>query len=306
MLGDVLALKDHIFRTYWDHDSRMMAWVRQHSPNGDDPNQKELVAHLDQIYAYMLWLAPILPEPHRDQWLADLKRLANVIIVRFYTPGRNLFWGAITTTSNRRLDTDHTDFGHSVKTMWLIYQVGKLTGSIELIQFALPRAAAILKAAYLPHEGAWARRLNSDGTIDTNKEWWILAELDQVAATLALVDPFYASYLTKTWPFWLEHMVDHQNKEIWHWLDGRTLQPKIQYPKQHSWKNAFHSFEHALIGYIVAQQYNNKPSVLCFAINGPISKENVRPYFFEGRVVSLHETGSPAAPVQQVMFTDVH
>ncbi len=306
VLQDVLALKDHIFRTYWDPGYGLMAWVREVSPDRDQPNQKELVAQLDQVYGGMLWLTPILPEPHQSAWRADLKRLAQVMIAQFYTPEHDLFWGAITDTPSKQLETGHTDFGHSVKTMWQIYQIGKLIDDPELVAFAKPRAAAILKAAYLPDEGAWARRPMLDGTIDRDKEWWILAELDQVAATLSLVDPYYANYLTRTWPFWMKYMVDHDHKEIWHWLDDKTLKPDLHYPKQHSWKNAFHSFEHALVGYLMAQQYNGKPSVLHFAFATPQGQQDIRPYLYQGKIGEIRQLGTRAAPVQQVIFVDLH
>ncbi len=306
VLRDLLALKEHIFRTYWDEGHGLIAWVREASPDGDQPNQKELVAQLDQIYGGMLWLTPILPEPHQSAWRADLKRLANVMMTQFYTPEHNLFWGAITDTPSKQLETGHTDFGHSVKTMWQIYEIGKLIDDPALVAFAKPRAAAILKAAYLPDEGAWARRPMRDGTIDRDKEWWILAELDQVAATLSLVDPYYANYLTRTWPFWMNHMVDRDHKEVWHWLDDKTLKPDLRYPKQHSWKNAFHTFEHALVGYLMAQQYNSKPSVLHFAFRSPVGEQDIHPYLYQGKIGEIRRLGTPAAPVQQVIFTDLH
>jgi hypothetical protein len=36
-------------------------------------------------------------------------------------------------------------------------------------------------------------------------------------------------------------------------------------PKQWQWKNAYHSFEHALVGYIVAQQLQGEPVTLYYA-----------------------------------------
>jgi hypothetical protein len=37
-------------------------------------------------------------------------------------------------------------------------------------------------------------------------------------------------------------------------VDGTTHAPLLQLPKQWKWKSVYHSFEHALVGYIVAQQ----------------------------------------------------
>ena len=37
--------------------------------------------------------------------------------------------------------------------------------------------------------GCWAGGVLAGGTLDLNKPWWVYAELDQLAGTLALVDP---------------------------------------------------------------------------------------------------------------------
>jgi len=46
-------------------------------------------------------------------------------------------------------------------------------------------------------------------------------------------------------------MVDHTNGGVWHKINYPDLTPR--YPKVHLWKNGYHSFEHALIGYITCQ-----------------------------------------------------
>jgi hypothetical protein len=93
VLDDVLALKDYIFETYYDPSIDLLRWVIQTSPDKDQPNQKELVAQLDQIYGYMLWLTPVLPEPYRSQWQSELTHLVHIIIEQFYSPRINFFWG---------------------------------------------------------------------------------------------------------------------------------------------------------------------------------------------------------------------
>jgi hypothetical protein len=42
-------------------------------------------------------------------------------------------------------------------------------------------------------------------------------------------------------------------------VDGKTNLPKPSFPKQHSWKNALHSFEHALVSYMFAEQLHGRP-----------------------------------------------
>src|SRR5205823_6589784 len=146
------------------------------------------------------------------------------------------------------------------------------------------RSAQILDIAYIENSGSWARRFNPDGTRDEDKEWWICCELDQVAGALALNDPAYLRYIVRTYEFWFKYMVDHEHHEIWPMLSAATNQPVEGFPKQHSWKNALHSFEHALIGYIFAQQLHGEPAALYFAWQDTPRKRQIAPYFYQATV----------------------
>lgn len=302
VLNEVLAIKDYIFQTYEDPEWGLLGWVKEASPDGDQPDQRELVAQLDQVYGYMLWLTPTLPtEALRTQWYDDLTRLANLMIEQFYSPRVNLFWGAVTRPAQKRLGEDHVDFGHSVKTLWLIYQIGKHTNNLAFTAFASERAARILESAFDSETQTWNRRILPDGSIDKDKEWWIQAELNQTSATLALLDPAYARYLPTTYRFWLEVMVDKQHGEIWHMVSAETNLPVSGFPKQHSWKNAFHSFEHNLVAYLTAQELHDLPIDLHFAFESLPAKERIHPYLFQAKLLNLESSG----PVQTATFVDL-
>lgn len=297
VLTDLIALKNYIFDTYYDEEWGLLAWAHEDyldytNPDGTEEwvysNQRELVSQLDQVYGYMLLLAPSLPEPYQSEWKEDLVDLATIMSEQFYSPDKNLFFGAITDPLKQQLETDHTDFGHSIKTLWLIYEIGKLTGHYELTAFAQEKIPLILEKAYLP-DGTWGRRPNKNGSIDTDKEWWILAELDQTTATLSLRDPSYAKYLPTTYAYWFNTMVDHVNGGIWHWVNASTNLPDIQFPKQHSWKNAFHSFEHDLVGYITGQAIHNLPVSLHFAFKEIPDETQIHPYFYGAKVESVKQ-----------------
>lgn len=327
VLADIVALKDYIFETYYDEEWGLLAWAHEDyvdyvNPDGTEEKvstqQRELVAQLDQVYGYMLLLTPTLPEtfngqPLRSKWEDDLVHLATIMAEQFYTPDNNIFFGAITDPSQQRLGTDHTDFGHSVKTLWLIYEIGKLTGHYELTAFAQEKVPLIFEEAFL-EDGTWGRRINQYGQLETDKEWWILAELDQTAATFSLRDPSYAKYLPTTYAYWFEHMVDREHGGIWHWVNAKNNLPDIRFPKQHSWKNAFHSFEHDIVGYITGQAIHNEPVTLYFAFKEIPEKTQIRPYLFAAKVHSLiepcYDNGRKVQPIrgfyqQKVMFTDV-
>jgi len=300
-LRDLEALKEYIFRTYYDPARDLMGWVKQASPDGDDPDQLELVAQLDQIYAYMIWVTPALPSKERARWKEDLRHLARMMVDQFYSPRNGLMWGSITDVAHHQLGTPHMDFGHSVKSMWMIYEIGHLTGDVALEDFGRTHASRILELAYIPETGSWARAFDAQGKIDQDKEWWILCELDEVTATLALSDPAYAEYLPKTYDYWFTYMVDHKNHEIWHWVNARDNRPNVRIPKQHSWKNGLHSFEHALVGYIICQQLHDKPVTLYFAFAKPPPQNEIQPYLYQGKIQSIQ----PTSAGYKVVFTSV-
>ncbi|BCU77421.1 hypothetical protein [Luteolibacter sp. LG18] len=307
LLQENLTIHDHIWLTYYDSGADMFRWVLEDSPDGDSRNQLELVAQLDQVYGYMMLLTPCLPEEHQVVWKERLIKLAHIMMDRFYSPRTEMFWGSVTRTADKRWSTPHTDFGHSVKTFWLISLIGSITGDYEMFVSAQRRAGQIVDLAYLKDSGSWARRFKPDGTLDDDKEWWIHCELDQVAGALALNDPAYLRYVVRTYDYWFKYFVDHKDKEIWPMLSGATNQPVEGIPKQHSWKNALHSFEHALIGYIFACELHGEPAELHFAWQEEPRKRTVCPYFYQATVEKIDETTtSGGAKRQKVSFTTIH
>jgi mannose/cellobiose epimerase-like protein (N-acyl-D-glucosamine 2-epimerase family) len=304
----ILEVHDYIWFHYYDSGADMFRWVLADTPDGDKQSQLEIVAQLDQIYGYMMLITSCLPEPHQTVWKERLLKLAHILMDRFYSPRTEMFWGAVTNTVDKRWATPHTDFGHSVKTFWLISLIGSLTDDYEMFVSAQRRAAQILDIAYLPNSGSWGRRYKPDGLLDEDKEWWIHCELDQVAGALALNDPAYLRYVVRTYDYWFKYFVDHTHNEIWPMLSCANNQPVEGFPKQHSWKNAFHSFEHALLGYIFAQQLHGEPATLHYAWQNSPQKRQIAPYFYQAAVLDINESVSGASGLKQqkVRFTTIH
>jgi mannose/cellobiose epimerase-like protein (N-acyl-D-glucosamine 2-epimerase family) len=281
----MVQVKNYIFDAYFDENRGFFTWLPKDRKDGD----VEIVSQLDQVYAYMHFVIFALPEPYKSEWKNDLRKIVNILINRFYSERYGFFWGVDSNSASLQLAVDHTDFGHSVKTMWLIYRIGLLVGEPAFVTFAREKIDRILNEAYLEETKSWGRRFNADGTVDEDKEWWICAELDQACALLSLNDPSYLSYLNNTHAFWLKYMVDKENGEIWHMLDGKTNKPVLKFPKVHSWKTSLHSFEHALFGYIISSQIKGKSFPLYYAFpEEKFSKSRVRPYCFDANIVS-HE-----------------
>lgn len=281
----ILQMKDFIFSLYMSDAKGYLTW----KPRYIKDTEVQIVAQLDQLYAYMLMLTPALPEPFCSQWKQDMKKIIDILITQFYSERYEFFWGLDSDAHSMQLGTDHTDFGHSVKTFWVILKVGQLLGDPFYIQFARKKIDKILNLAYLPENGSWARRFASQDTLDKDKEWWILAELDQACEILAIHDPSYYAYLNNTHRYWFDKMVDKENGEIWHYVDGETDEPILRYPKAHNWKTSLHSFEHALFGYMTASQAKDTDFNLYYALpewEKPTHK-NVAPYMFAANFVSF-------------------
>lgn len=286
----IIQVKDYIFSTYMDDGKGYLTWLPKH----ENDDQIQIVAQLDQLYAYMLMITPSLPEPYQSIWKKDMKKIADILITQFYSEKYQFFWGTEDTSNNMTLGTDHTDFGHSVKTFWVIMKVGEMLGDPFYIEFARPKIDKILREAFIEETGSWARRYNADGSLDVDKEWWILAELDQAAEILSIHDPSYYHYLNKTQRYWLDVMVDHEYGEIWHMVSGEDDKPVIKYPKLHNWKTSLHSFEHALFGYMTAARIKGETFDLYYALPEweRVSHRTVSPYMFFGNVTAINNDGA--------------
>lgn len=304
-LRDIKRLKRHIFTQYWNPQWRALRWVRKESPEGEHLRQ-ELVAQLDQVNAYLLLLTPLLPEPDRRAWTADLKRLARTLVEDYHDGERHLFWGTLHDPAHKQLGSRHTDFGHTAKAYWMLERIGRLTQDRALVDLATTGARAVLKQAYLVDSGTWGSRLRADGSVGTGKEWWIYAELDQLAATLALHDPAQAAPLPRTAAFWFQRMVDPVNHEVWGGTGGAPGFEPWTGPKIHQWKSGYHSAEHALVGYLTAQALQGEPATLYFAPKEAPAR--LRPYFFEGTVTARSSQPLPGFPGRRklrVAFTSL-
>jgi len=295
VLRDIRKLKRHIFTQYWNPQWQALRWVVKVGPQGEHLRQ-ELVAQLDQINAYLLLLTPLLPKADQREWTADLKRLALVLVRDYYDADRQQFWGTIHDPAQKKLGSRHTDFGHSAKAYWMLERIGRLLPDPALVELATTGAQALLQRAYLTDSGTWGSRLRPDGSVDTGKEWWIYAELDQLAATLALADPAQALPLPRTVDFWFRRMVDPVHHEVWGGAGGPDFEPWTG-PKIHQWKSGYHSAEHALVGYLTAQALHGQPATLYFA---PFRAQALlRPYVFMGTVLRRNIQPLPGFPGQR-------
>ncbi|MBP7677485.1 MAG: hypothetical protein KBB14_14300, partial [Thermoanaerobaculia bacterium] len=134
VLADALLLYEGIFDRYDDPERGLLRWAA--GGVGGETARVELVAQLDQVNAYALLLASIAPEPHRSRLRADLARIARVLIDRFWSEELGLFHGSLHDPVERGTGARHTDFGHTVKALWMIERTGALLDDEALSAWA--------------------------------------------------------------------------------------------------------------------------------------------------------------------------
>ncbi|MDX2149495.1 MAG: AGE family epimerase/isomerase [Bryobacteraceae bacterium] len=287
VLPDILAVKKYIFDKYDNRELNALQWLQR-----DDGNTKalerRLTATLDQMNAYMVLLAPVLPEPHRTEWTNDLVRLSRMMMETFYSPKDNLFFLNATTAEDKDLARVTVDYGHTIKSLWMIRWTGRLAGNEELIRFAEEAGPRVLATAFLEDSGSWATAVTPTG-IDKNKSWWVYAELDQFAGTIAISDRTLTRYLARTYDYWLSYFVDPKYGEVWTTVNAANNQNLADMPKAWPWKNAYHSMEHALVAYLTTSELQDRPVTLYFAFKVPPEDSTIRPYFFNGWITGWED-----------------
>jgi hypothetical protein len=184
VLQDIEAVKKYIFEKYGSAPGAIL-WQPTLTA-GAPPEDKELVAQLDQMNTYLVLVTPMLPEPIQTEWKGSLLRLSNVMIDQFYSAPGELFMPLANKSNNEGLAKTGVDFGHTAKALWMIRFAGIIIGASNLVTFAQDKAGALLARAYLNDCGCWAGGIQPGGILDLNKVWWTYAELDQLTGTLAL------------------------------------------------------------------------------------------------------------------------
>lgn len=308
------GLQGLTFYYYLTGDNRIFSTIRKlHEHNVDNyydfPNQeikfflpdsgrkatKKIQAPLDQTNAYLLLLAKTAPRRYRQEYIDQLEDIADILIDEFYSPRYNIFWNTIDTPQQKKLTPGNANYGNSIKSMWMIYLIGKLAENEDLLTFATDNIPPLLEQAYDDSTGSWTYGpyLDENGNIvnNLNKDWWMYAVLNQTAGTLSLEDPELVNqYLQNTFDWWIENMVDEKNKGVWNTLTYPDLEPVKQ--KQYPWKNGYHTYEHALVGYITTQAVNNRSVKLYFAHDWrkKLRESRFQAYYFGGEVEKMRVT----------------
>jgi mannose/cellobiose epimerase-like protein (N-acyl-D-glucosamine 2-epimerase family) len=249
----------------------------------------ELVAQLDPINAFLLLVQPVLTDPaRRQQFQDDLQHLAQLMVDRFWKNG--LFWGVHNKQGQYR--SKHADFGHTLKAYWMVLQIDKRLPEHPFYAFLQENVHPQVDLAYDEPNGRWAKRPISPSQVEYGSDWWIYAEVDQISATLNMLDGRYSDWLGQTTQHWLDEYVDHANGSPGEVIPGITRTgnraynwPATDTAKCNEWKSGYHSSEHALVLYLTGRYLEDAPATLHFAVPPADADTFVaRPYIFDGAV----------------------
>ncbi len=334
VLLKIIEQHDYILNTYgvYNEDGKLtdFLWIPT------DTESVELVSILDQLNAYMVLLYPVLPAKYQEKWARTMYDLCVIMLDKFFVEkvqfGQsqflvNSFWGSL---NEKEIGGKHFDFGHTVKAWWMINLVGVLLGNDDLgkkgeagVKFILDNgylSGDVLKDAAkergilnypesLTQEKMWGEKFfptNVDDWwvekgISLGQHWWIHCEMDQAAA-MTFKNRNDIERWVSTSKYFVKRFVDGSAGEVWHSIDPTTLKPQLM--KTHLWKNAYHSFEHALIMAIATQKANKMNIDLYFAIkNGSFAQSVIKPYYFTGEVYDIQHASMQGAPIKSCKVT---
>lgn len=298
ILPDIAAIQRYVYANYWNPSLGSMQWLLK-SQGTTAFDQLQLTACLDQMNTYLVLLAPIVPEPYQTEMKNEMRALLAAMISIFYSPSANLFF----TSANVPSDTDQqqtgVDVGHTSKALWMARFAGRILGDANLAAWAEAEARRHLARCWIDSDGSWAGGVVAGGALDKNKNWWVYSELDQLAGTLALENPADGAVLPRSAAYWFNFFVDHQYGDVWNGVAYGTNAPQKDFPKSWQWKNAYHAFEHALVGYIVAKQIRQSSFPLYYAFQQNVPASAISPYYLKADVGAIE---TAAAGVQKVTF----
>lgn len=280
-ISAIIKAKDYIFDNYYDKDKGFLIWSKKDT-YFDKMSQEELVAQLDQLNAYMLLTWRMLPDNSRKEWGEKMKEVVDIINTKFYNEKLKRFNGCTDNPSCFDLEKGkHLDYGHRVKSYWMEYMTALGLDDKDLIEFSKNGMIDVHKKAV----SANGYEFFGDELLN-GASWWVCAELNQTALTLALTGD---NDIPNTLFNVLNNETDKEYGEV-----------KFGGYKAHFWRNGFHSSEQALIGTILSNALRQKECSddKCFKDNSttlyfaPANEETMTytPYLYSGDIIKKTNT----------------
>lgn len=232
VIDTIVRTERYIFDNYYDRETQLMKWVLENSAS-DKADQKELVAVLDQLNAYMLLVWRLVPESEIPAFSDDITAALKSMNRHYLSEDGLCFRGCLERPECSGDNARHSDYGHTVKGFTMELLAASRLGDRDIREQALRGMLATVNRAATPDGREWYENSRNSGA-----SWWVYAELDQAALTLNLEGEYEIQEQLR---LWLNKYTDRKYGEL---RFGR---------KQHLWRNGMHSSEHALWGYLMSQ-----------------------------------------------------
>jgi len=204
----------------------------------DENAPKSMNTHLHILEPYTnllrVWKDPALIEAQ--------KRLIHVFCNRIVNPETKhlkLFFD-----SKWNSEDDGISYGHDIEASWLLYEAAEVLGDIGLIGKVKKLAIEIVEASYegLQPDGSMIYEIKHDGSIHTDRDWWVQAEtiVGSNHAWLRSGDKKYLAVAEKCWEYVKQLIVDQTNGE-WFWGAHADGAPNRKNDKAGFWKCPYHN-----------------------------------------------------------------
>jgi mannose/cellobiose epimerase-like protein (N-acyl-D-glucosamine 2-epimerase family) len=294
----IKGVSDSIVSAYYNEAAGGFGWTPALIAQPHNELSYWLVGQLDPINTYVHLLSRVAPDADRGSFRDIAVTVARTMRDQWFMADKGLF------AINRGLPDNAVDFGHTAKSLWFMAMIGAESGDAAMVDFAVANAKQLFRQAYADDTGSWRIGLNADGTINPLANWWISAELGQFAASLAMTDPSFRTWLEETQPFWLNTFVDTVNGGIWGEVDPATGLPTDAMLKQWKWKSGFHTFERALVSYLTSAEMSDEEAILYFARGEGFSFDMA--YLYDAVATDVTAlTGLNAETIQRVTLGEI-
>ena len=111
-------------------------------------------------------------------------------------------------------------YGHDIEASWLMLETAEVIGDEKLYAETLKATEKIAMAALEGRlaDGSMIYEKHSDGTLDTDRHWWVQAEnvIGQLYLALYHNKPEYLEKARESWNYIKENIIDREDGE-WHW-----------------------------------------------------------------------------------------
>lgn len=241
---------------YGEAATREWAPIEDMRLSEKDANEKMSMnthLHILEAYAnlYRAWPSPRLKE--------RLVNLVNIMLDRIYDPATG-HMGLFFDGQWRRRSVGYS-FGHDIEASWLVLDAAETSGDAELITRTRPVTQHMAHAAMegLQADGSMIYERREDGTLDTERHWWVQAEtvVGLLRLGLRYGDDKATEASVRCFDYICDHLVDRQGGE-WFWSCYADGEINRRDDKAGIWKCPYHNSR--MCFEIIRQLKNNQKS----------------------------------------------